>query len=94
MSQVIETPVLETKAKTRNFFVRQVREQRVGVVGGVIVLILLLGGIFADVLAPYEMNEVNVLSRLASPSAKYLLGADQIGSDIRNNRSPFGILWR
>ena len=82
MSQVIETPVLETKAKTRTFFVRLVREQRVGVLGGVIVLILLIGGIFADVLAPYEMNEVNVLNRLAPPSAKYLLGADQIGRDI------------
>ena len=35
------------------FFRRLVREQPLGTVGGIIVLLLLLCGIFADVLAPY-----------------------------------------
>ena len=35
------------------FFRRLVREQPLGTVGGIIVLLLLLCGIFADMLAPY-----------------------------------------
>ena len=65
-----------------DFFVRLVREKRLGVVGGVIVLVLLFSGVFAAVLAPYGMNEIHVLDMLAAPSAKYLLGADQLGRDI------------
>ena len=86
MSQVRETPLLETERKKGHalpdFFLRLVREKPLGVVGGVIVLIVLFGGTFAGVLAPHGMNEVNVLDRLAGPSAKHLLGADQVGRDI------------
>ena len=86
MSQVRGIPVQEFERKRRNaladFFFRLVREKRLGVVGGVIVLILLFCGTFAGVLAPHGMNEVNVLDRLAGPSAKHLLGADQVGRDI------------
>ena len=64
------------------FFVRLVREKPLGVVGGIVVLIVLLSGIFADVLAPYGMNEISRLNRLAPPSAEFLLGADQLGRDI------------
>ena len=53
-----------------------------GVGGGVIVLILIFCGIFADVLAPYEVTEIHVFDMLAAPSAEYLLGADQLGRDI------------
>ena len=49
---------------------------------GVIVLILLFTGIFADVLAPYEGNEIHMVDRMAGVSPKYLLGSDQLGRDI------------
>ena len=70
------------RSATGEFFVRLVREKRLGVVGGVIVLLLLFCGVFADFLTPYEMNEVIVRDRFAPPSARHLLGADQIGRDI------------
>ena len=86
MSQVRESPGQEAETKRRHpladFFVRLLREKLLGVVGGVIVLILLFSGAFADLLAPYGMNEITVLDRLAPPSAKHLLGADQVGRDI------------
>ena len=86
MSQVRGIPVQEFERKRRNaladFFFRLVREKRLGVVGGVIVLILLFCGIFADVLAPYGMNEISLEDRFAPRSAKYLLGTDQLGRDI------------
>ncbi len=86
MSQLRGIPVQEFERKRRNaladFFFRLVREKRLGVVGGVIVLILLFCGIFADVLAPYGMNEISLEDRFAPRSAKYLLGTDQLGRDI------------
>ena len=86
MSQVREILRQAAERKRRNvladFIFRLVREKRLGVVGGVIVLILVFTGIFADVLAPYGMNEVNILNKMAAPSTEYLLGADQLGRDI------------
>ena len=86
MSQLREIPVPEVEAKRPSalaeFFARLVKEKRLAVVGGVIVLILLFSGIFANVLAPYGMNEISIFDRFASPSLKYPLGADQVGRDI------------
>ena len=86
MSQLREIPLLEVESKRRNtlgdFFVRLLREKPLGVVGGVIVLLLLFSGIFAGLLAPYDMSEVHIADRLDGPSANYLLGADQLGRDI------------
>jgi peptide/nickel transport system permease protein len=65
-----------------NFLKRLVKEKPLGTVGGIITLLLLLVGIFADVLAPYGMNEPNMDDMLAAPGAKYLLGADNLGRDI------------
>ena len=47
------------------FFRRLVREQPLGTVGGIIVLLLLFCGIFADVLARYGMNEIHLTDRYA-----------------------------
>ena len=65
-----------------NFFGRILKEKPLGTVGGVITLILLLVGIFANFLAPYGMNETHIEDMLAAPSSKYLLGADNLGRDI------------
>ena len=66
----------------RHFFTRLVREKRLGAVGAVILLMLLFSGLFAGVLAPYGMSEIHLIDRMAPPSPKYLLGADQLGRDI------------
>ena len=73
------------------FLKRLVREKPLGAVGGLIVLLLFLTGIFADLawiglpdagLAPYSYKEPHVLDRLAAPSAEYRLGTDSIGRDM------------
>ena len=65
-----------------DFFIRLVREKPLGTAGGVIVLLLLFTGIFANFLAPYGYQEIHLADRLAAPSAKYLLGADNLGRDL------------
>ena len=64
------------------FFRRLVREKPLGTVGGVITLLLLLIGIFADFLAPYGVNELQRGQALAAPSAQFWLGTDNIGRDL------------
>ena len=86
MSDAIGIPsaVIVPKRRSRlaDFFVRLVREKPLGTASGIIILLLILVAIFADVLAPYPYDEVNILDRLQGPSARYLLGTDQIGRDF------------
>ena len=62
--------------------VRLVKEKPLGTVGGVIVLLLFLVGIFAPLIAPYGFNTQELSARLDPPSAKYLLGTDNLGRDL------------
>ena len=70
------------RSKLAEFLIRLVKEKPLGTVGGVITLLLLLTGIFADFLAPYGMNETWVGGFLTPPSAKFWLGTDSIGRDM------------
>ena len=86
MSQLRDILPQEVERTRRNalgdFFVRLVREKRLGVVGGVILFALIFLAVFADVLAPYGIDEMLILDRFAAPSAEHLLGGDQVGRDI------------
>ena len=53
-----------------------------GVASGIIIVVLILVAIFADQVAPYGVSEVAPQDRLTGPSAKYLLGSDQLGRDL------------
>jgi peptide/nickel transport system permease protein len=85
---VRENAVRDQRAekKRRAFFtdlvVRLAKEKPVGTVGGVIVLIMLLAGIFSNFLAPYEPLEPHPGEFLQAPSSKYILGTDNLGRDL------------
>jgi len=63
-------------------FTRLVRGKPLGTIGGVIVLLLLFVGIFADLLAPYGYNDIDLDALLQAPSASHLLGTDNLGRDL------------
>jgi peptide/nickel transport system permease protein len=50
-------------------------------VGGLLVLFVVLVAILAEVLAPYEVDEVNPIDRLQAPSREHLMGTDSLGRD-------------
>ncbi len=74
------------EAKHRPFllevFVRLVREKPLGTIGGAIVLIFFLVGILANRLAPYHYTFQDLNAILSPPSAKFLLGTDNLGRDL------------
>ncbi len=55
---------------------------RMGTAGVVILLIVVLLGVFAPQLAPYDPLKQNLLRRFETPSADHLLGTDELGRDI------------
>lgn len=78
---------LEAKEQKRQpflaeVFTRLVREKPLGTIGGIIVLLLLLVGIFADLLAPYGYNQIDLDARLSPPSTNHILGTDNLGRDL------------
>ena len=64
-----------------DFLKRLVTEKPLGTFGAAITLLLLLTGIFADVIAPYGVNE-NLGYYMHPPSARFWLGTDNVGRDL------------
>lgn len=58
---------------------RQLRRNRLAVVGAIIVILIILIALFASFIAPHSYRELNILNRLSSPSSEYLLGTDHLG---------------
>lgn len=61
---------------------RLVREKPLGTIGGAIVLVLLLVGIFAPFLAPFGYNEIHLMDSRVPPSSTYFFGTDELGRDL------------
>lgn len=80
------SPKIALKSRRRNFFVelfiRLIKEQPLATTGAAIVLVMLLTGVFAGLLSPYDMAKSNLKDMMKPPSDKYILGTDQIGRDV------------
>ena len=65
-----------------DFAVKMVKTKPLGTACAVVVLLFILSGVFAEVIAPYPQDELNVINRLQGSSAAHLLGTDQVGRDL------------
>ena len=85
MAIVIDIPSPSSRAERNGvvrFIIRLFREKPLGAAGGVIFILFLFCGIFADVLAPYGMNQISPRNRLLPPSWAYPFGTDNLGRDM------------
>jgi len=62
--------------------IRIIKEKPLGTVGGIIVLFMFITGIAADLIAPYGVNEINLLHVLKPPDSQFILGTDNLGRDM------------
>ncbi len=84
MATVSDTP-LPAPAKRgafATFLIRLFREKPLGAAGAVVFILFLFCGLFADVLAPYGMNQISPLNRLKPPSWQHPFGTDNLGRDM------------
>ncbi len=61
---------------------RRLLKNKLAVVGGSVVLILVLIAIFAPLLAPYSYAEADFTETFSPPGGRFLLGADFLGRDM------------
>ncbi len=61
---------------------RLVRDNKLAVFSAILILLVILAAVFAPLMTPYDYGEMDLMHRLAPPSAKHLLGTDEGGRDI------------
>ena len=76
------TPVSARRSRLVDFTLRLLREKPLGTMGGAIILVMVFTAIFADFLAPHDVNQINIFNTLEGPSSKFWLGTDEVGSDV------------
>lgn len=63
-------------------FMKRLMKNKAAVVGGVIILLVILIGIFGPFILKTDPNAVNVLNKLQAPSKDHWFGTDNFGRDI------------
>jgi len=62
---------------------RRLRRNPLGVVGGVLLLVVIIAGVFAPLLAPYPPTEVHFSTPFQQPATVgFALGTDDLGRDV------------
>ena len=60
----------------------RLRKNKVAIAGLVILVILILGGVFAEQLAPYGYDDQDVMRRFTAPCREFPFGTDNLGRCI------------
>lgn len=66
----------------RSFLARLLREKPMAAAAALVFLLFVFCGLFAQWLAPYGYNEINMLARLKPPSLAHPFGTDNLGRDM------------
>lgn len=81
MSAVI-APVTYDLPKRRHPVLHFIVQQPLGAAGLVIIVIMMIGGIFAEHVVPHDPLTINYDAMLAAPSWEHWLGTDSFGRDV------------
>ena len=66
----------------RDLMRRMARENRTAVISFILIVLMALAAILAPLLTPYTETDMDLMNRLAPPSAAHLLGTDEGGRDV------------
>jgi peptide/nickel transport system permease protein len=77
----VRAPALSARPR-RSRALRHLTSRPLAVAGGVVVLLFVVAAVAAPLLAPYDPTRPDFLAVRQAPSAKYLLGTDEIGRDV------------
>ena len=80
MSAVLPLPA--AKRPSNSFLARLWRDKPLGALGGVVLLLFVVVGVFAPWVAPYDYNEIAPLDRMQGPSWAHWFGTDNLGRDM------------
>ena len=80
MSAVLPLP--DAKRPSNSFLARLWRDKPLGTVGGLVLLLFVVVGVFAPWVAPYDYNEIAPLDRMQAPSWAHWFGTDNLGRDV------------
>ncbi len=80
-STTVASPGIRDRLRS-NRALRHLLRRPLAVVGGVVVVLFVLLALFAPILAPYDAARTDFMAVRQAPSAKYLLGTDDVGRDV------------
>jgi ABC-type dipeptide/oligopeptide/nickel transport system permease subunit len=75
------TSLVAAQGPTR-LALRQLRRSRLALPGLLIVLVFVVGGLFAPLIAPYDPYKNDLMNVLMPPSAEHWFGTDELGRDL------------
>lgn len=73
---------LPVRAEQQSVLRRLFRENPMAAASAVLILLVILGAVFAPYLTGYGYDEIDPMNRLSPPSLKHLMGTDELGRDI------------
>ena len=62
--------------------IKRISSDPLGLLGLCLVTLIVVSALGASIFAPYDPIQLNIMERLQGPSAKHLLGTDQLGRDL------------
>lgn len=72
-------------AKKRNQWLevwRRLKQNKSAMVGLAIIMVLILSALFADIIAPFGIDDQNLMNALQKPNSTHWFGTDNFGRDI------------
>jgi len=82
VSDLVPTPDRRAELGGGPGVIRQIARDPMGLLGLTLALLLVITGLFADWLTPYDPLKIDVINRFAGPSLAHPLGTDNLGRDL------------